>query len=184
MCDKVRCFLKSPWPTTCHKVFDEDVKKGVDKYKDRGRTRYPQVRVPFQGLYSAHIIDIFICLTFCSGSSAPPHTHCPPLPRPQFTAISTLPESPNCACIILAPFVIVQNLLKSVYMHMYQISNVFAKQNELVLSRISCHCHQSRVRAQGLHQISNVFAKPNELVLSRIAHHRHQSCVRAQGSWT
>jgi len=115
MCDKVRCFLESSWPTTCHKVFDEDVKKGADKHEDRGRTGYPQVGVPFRGLYSVHIIDIFICLTFFSGSSAPPtHTHCRPLPRPQFTEISTLPESPNCVCIILAPFVAVQNSLEPV----------------------------------------------------------------------
>jgi len=184
MCDEVRCFLESPWPTTCHKVFDEDVKKGVDKYEDWGRTGYPQVRVPFQGLYSTHIIDIFICLTFCSGSSAPPHTHCPPLLCLQFMAISTLPESPNCACIILAPFVVVQNLLELVYVHMYQILNVFAKQNELILLRISRHHHQSCVCTQGSHQILNVFAKPNELVLLCIACHRHQSHVCAQGSWT
>jgi len=143
-------------------------------------------------LRSGCLFKVCTPLTSSTSSSAshsalvlvpPPHTHCPPLLCLQFTAISTLPESPNCACIILAPFVVVQNLLKSVYVHMYQISNVFAKQNELVLSHISCHCHQSCVHAQGLHQILNVFAKPNELVLSRIAHHCHQSRVCAQGSW-
>jgi len=144
-------------------------------------------------LRSGCLFEVCTPLTSLTSSSAshsalvlvpPPHTHCPPLPCLQFMAISTLPESPNCACIILAPFVVVQNLLELVYVHMYQILNVFAKQNELILLRISRHHHQSCVCTQGSHQILNVFAKPNELVLLCIACHRHQSHVRAQGSWT
>ena len=56
-------------------------------------------------------ILLFDPLTSSTSSSAshsalalvPPHCH--PLPCPQFMAISTLPESPNCTCIILAPIV-------------------------------------------------------------------------------
>jgi len=38
----------------------------------------------------AFAIDVFICLTSCSGSGTPPHTHRRPLPYLRFTAISTL----------------------------------------------------------------------------------------------